>query len=509
MENCRQSLISSWAQAGDGRRLVFGEGNADHPGLMLIGVPVAFAIMTAGFSYLVTTGTNLMMLPQRLVYGLNSFTLLAVPLFIFVGNLMDSGGISKRLTDWAKSLLGWLPGGLGVVTVFSCAIFAALTGSGPATVAAIGSIMLPAMIKGGHSRETSAGLVAAAGALGPIIPPSIPMIIYGVTMSLSIPVMFVAGIVPGLVIAFALSVVNIVIAFRQPEVLQHTKEMKFDFKYSLKMFWKALSALGLPVLILGGIYSGVFTPTESAAIGIVYALIVSYRRRYPAGARVSFREGLRVSMDALWGLGTIVIIMVGVCTGICTVTESAALAAAYSVFVTFVIYRDISVRELIPIFRDGFKKVANVMFLIAASGAFGWLLAYIRVPQMTADAVLSVTGSRIGVIVLINVILLFLGMICDMGPVIIIATPVFLPIAELVGIDPVHFGIILLLNLGIGLTTPPVGAALFSVCSIGKVSMGRAVKGTLPMYGVMLLVLVIINLFPDLVLFLPHLVRGL
>lgn len=241
-------------------------------GFMLLGVPVAFAILSSGMAYLVTTGSSFLVVGQRLIYGLNSFTLLAVPLFILVGNLMDFGGISKRLTDWAKSILGWLPGGLGIVTVFSCAIFAALTGSGPATVAAIGSIMLPSMLKAGYSKDTSAGLVVAAGALGPIIPPSIPMIIYGVTMNLSIPAMFIAGVVPGIVIAVALSVVNIFFAYRNPEVRRLAGTLKFDFKLSLKLFWKALGALGLPVLILGGIYGGVFTPTESAAVGIVYAL---------------------------------------------------------------------------------------------------------------------------------------------------------------------------------------------------------------------------------------------
>ena len=245
-------------------------------GLMLIGVPVAFSILSAGMTYLVLTGVRSLVVTQRLVYGLNSFTLLAVPLFILVGNLMDFGGISRRLTDWAKSLLGWMPGGLGIVTVFSCAIFAALTGSGPATVAAIGSIMLPSMVKAGYSRETSAGLVASAGALGPIIPPSIPMIIYGVTMNLSIPAMFVGGVVPGLVIALVLSAVNVVFALRNPEVLKYSRQTKFDLGESLRLFWKALGALGLPVLILGGIYGGIFTPTESAAIGVVYALILGF-----------------------------------------------------------------------------------------------------------------------------------------------------------------------------------------------------------------------------------------
>ena len=245
-------------------------------GLMLFGVPVAFAILSSGIVYVVEGGQSLLIMAQRMVSGLNSFTLLAVPLFIFVGNLMDFGGISKRLTDWARSLLGSLPGGLGIVTVVSCAIFAALTGSGPATVAAIGSIMIPAMLADGYTKETSAGMVAAAGALGPIIPPSIPMIIYGVTMSLSIPKMFIAGIVPGLVIAGALILVNIFLAFRNPVILENRHKNKFDLKYSLKCLWRALGALGLPVLILGGIYGGIFTPTESAAVAIVYALIVGF-----------------------------------------------------------------------------------------------------------------------------------------------------------------------------------------------------------------------------------------
>ena len=415
--------------------------------LLVLRIPVAIALVLSSVVTAFYLGVKPAILVQGMFKSVDSFSLLAVPFFIIAGEVMGRGGISKRLIAFVKVLVGNLRGGLACVNCLTSTFFGGISGSAVADISSLGSILIPMMKEEGYDEEFSVGITLATSVQAIMIPPSHNMVIYSmIAGGLSIEALFLAGILPG--------------------------------------------------VLLGGFL-------------LVYALIVSYRRRYPAGARVSFREGLRVSMDALWGLGTIVIIMVGVCTGICTVTESAALAAAYSVFVTFVIYRDISVRELIPIFRDGFKKVANVMFLIAASGAFGWLLAYIRVPQMTADAVLSVTGSRIGVIVLINVILLFLGMICDMGPVIIIATPVFLPIAELVGIDPVHFGIILLLNLGIGLTTPPVGAALFSVCSIGKVSMGRAVKGTLPMYGVMLLVLVIINLFPDLVLFLPHLVRGL
>ena len=414
-------------------------------GLMLIGVPVAFAIMTAGFSYLVTTGTNIMMLPQRLVYGLNSFTLLAVPLFIFVGNLMDSGGISKRLTDWAKSLLGWLPGGLGVVTVFSCAIFAALTGSGPATVAAIGSIMLPAMIKGGHSRETSAGLVAAAGALGPIIPPSIPMIIYGVTMSLSIPVMFVAGITPGLVIAFALSIVNIVLAYRQPEVLKHTKEIKFDFMYSLKMFWKALSALGLPVLILGGIYSGVFTPTESAAIGIVYALIVGFA------------------------------------------------------------LKELKLKDLPRLLISSLKTSAMVNIIIAAASLFSWVVAKSQISVVISNWFINLVRGSMNIYLLVLVlILIVVGCLMDNIAATLILAPILIPVGIELGGDPLHLGMLFTICLVVGFVTPPFGYNLFTAISISGLNFKQITKGCLPFLITELILLFVFAYVPGIITWLPR-----
>ena len=323
-------------------------------GLMLIGVPVAFSILSAGMTYLVLTGVRSLVVTQRLVYGLNSFTLLAVPLFILVGNLMDFGGISRRLTDWAKSLLGWMPGGLGIVTVFSCAIFAALTGSGPATVAAIGSIMLPSMVKAGYSRETSAGLVASAGALGPIIPPSIPMIIYGVTMNLSIPAMFVGGVVPGLVIALVLSAVNVVFALRNPEVLKYSRQTKFDLGESLRLFWKALGALGLPVLILGGIYGGIFTPTESAAIGVVYALILGFA------------------------------------------------------------LKELKVKDLPKILINSLKTSTMVNFIIAAASLFSWVVSRSQIGGVISSAFISlVGGSQVVYLLVLIVVLLFVGCIMD------------------------------------------------------------------------------------------------
>ena len=415
-------------------------------GFMLLGVPVAFAIMSSGMAYLVSTGTSFLVVAQRLIYGLNSFTLLAVPLFILVGNLMDYGGISKRLTDWAKSLLGWLPGGLGIVTVFSCAIFAALTGSGPATVAAIGSIMLPSMKKAGYSEDSSAGLVAAAGALGPIIPPSIPMIIYGVTMNLSIPAMFVAGITPGLVIAIALSLVNIIFAYRNPEVLKHAHDMKFDFKHSLKMFWKALGALGLPVLILGGIYGGVFTPTESAAVGIVYALIVGFA------------------------------------------------------------LKELKVKDLPRILISSLKTSTMVNFIIAAASLFSWVISKSQVGVAISNGFISlVGGSQSMYLFVLVVILLVVGCLMDNVAATLILAPILIPVGVSLGCNQLHIGMLFCICLVVGFVTPPFGYNLFTAVSISGLNFKRIVKGTIPFLLTEIVLLFVFAYGPGIITWLPSL----
>ena len=415
-------------------------------GFMLLGVPVAFAIMSSGMAYLVSTGTSFLVVAQRLIYGLNSLTLLAVPLFILVGNLMDYGGISKRLTDWAKSLLGWLPGGLGIVTVFSCAIFAALTGSGPATVAAIGSIMLPSMKKAGYSEDSSAGLVAAAGALGPIIPPSIPMIIYGVTMNLSIPAMFVAGITPGLVIAIALSLVNIIFAYRNPEVLKHAHDMKFDFKHSLKMFWKALGALGLPVLILGGIYGGVFTPTESAAVGIVYALIVGFA------------------------------------------------------------LKELKVKDLPRILISSLKTSTMVNFIIAAASLFSWVISKSQVGVAISNGFISlVGGSQSMYLFVLVVILLVVGCLMDNVAATLILAPILIPVGVSLGCNQLHIGMLFCICLVVGFVTPPFGYNLFTAVSISGLNFKRIVKGTIPFLLTEIVLLFVFAYVPGIITWLPSL----
>ena len=415
-------------------------------GLMLIGVPVAFSILSAGMTYLVLTGVRSLVVTQRLVYGLNSFTLLAVPLFILVGNLMDFGGISRRLTDWAKSLLGWMPGGLGIVTVFSCAIFAALTGSGPATVAAIGSIMLPSMVKAGYSRETSAGLVASAGALGPIIPPSIPMIIYGVTMNLSIPAMFVGGVVPGLVIALVLSAVNVVFALRNPEVLKFSRQTKFDLGESLRLFWKALGALGLPVLILGGIYGGIFTPTESAAIGVVYALILGFA------------------------------------------------------------LKELKVKDLPKILINSLKTSTMVNFIIAAASLFSWVVSRSQIGGVISSAFISlVGGSQVVYLLVLIVVLLFVGCIMDYVPATLILAPILIPVGIQLGCNQLHLGLLFCICLVIGFVTPPFGYNLFTAISISGLNFKQIVKGALPFLLTEIALLFVFAFVPGLCTWLPRL----
>lgn len=415
-------------------------------GLMLLGVPVAFAILSAGMTYLAATGASILVVPQRLIFGLNSFTLLAVPLFILVGNLMDFGGISKRLTDWAKSILGWLPGGLGIVTVFSCAIFAALTGSGPATVAAIGSIMLPSMLKAGYSKETSAGLVAAAGALGPIIPPSIPMIIYGVTMNLSIPAMFVAGVAPGLVIALALALVNVVFAYRTPQVIEYAKSMKFDFFLSLKLLWKALGALGLPVLILGGIYGGVFTPTESAAIGIVYALILGF------------------------ALG------------------------------------ELKLKDLPRILISSLKTSTMVNFIIAAASLFSWVVSKSQIGTVISEAFINLVGGSQPLYLLVLVlVLLVVGCLMDNVAATLILAPILIPVGVQLGCNELHIGMLFCICLVVGFVTPPFGYNLFTAVSVSGLNFKQIVKGSLPFLITEILLLFIFAYVPGIITWLPRL----
>ncbi|MDR3258568.1 MAG: TRAP transporter large permease [Fusobacteriaceae bacterium] len=416
---------------------------------IVIGIPVAYSIIGSGIIFLLSTGMKpLTLVCQRLVNGLDSFPLLAVPLFILVGELMDSGGISRRMVKWAESLVGWLPGGLGIVTIVSCALFAALTGSGPATVAAIGGIMIPSLVENGYSKETSAGLVAAAGALGPIIPPSIPMIIYGVTMSISIPKMFIGGIIPGLLIAGFLVIVNSIIALKHPEILKH-KGKKFTFEEFLKNTWSALGALMIPVIILGGIYGGIFTPTEAAAIGVVYAL-----------------------------------------------------------FIGLFVYREVKIRDLPRVLIKSMETAAMVNFIIAAANLLSWIMSVTKVSTKVVNFLMTFVSNKATYLLVLMLLLFFVGALMDTVAAIIIIAPIIVPLGVKLGLDPLHLGMVFVINLVIGYVTPPFGYNLFTACSITGLRFDKIVKGVLPFLIIEMGAVMLFAYVPILTTWLPRLIMG-
>lgn len=394
--------------------------------------------------FLIATGIKpLLLVSQRMTTGLDSFPLLAIPLFVLVGELMDRGGISKRMIDWADSLMGWVPGGLGVVTIVSCAIFAALTGSGPATVAAIGSIMIPSLTKTGYDKKTAAGMVAAGGALGPIIPPSIPMIIYGVTMGLSIPKMFIAGILPGIVMMLLLTLVNFILIKNKPEILKNRE--KFSLKRLLKSTWSALGALLLPIIILGGIYSGVFTPTEAAAVGVVYALLLG-----------------------------------------------------------FFIYHEIQVKDLPDALLKAMETAAMVGIIMGAANLLSWIMSVNNFGDMVTNALGSFITTKYSYLIVLMILLFFVGALMDTVAAIIILAPVLVPFGIELGIDPLHLGMIFVINLVIGYVTPPFGYNLFTAQSITGLKFNDIVKGVIPFLIIELVSVLLFAFVPNIISFLPN-----
>ena len=388
--------------------------------LIFIGLPVYLSILGSGAMFLIVTGIKpLLLVSQRMTTGLDSFPLLAIPLFVLVGELMDRGGISKRMINWADALMGWVPGGLGVVTIVSCAIFAALTGSGPATVAAIGSIMIPSLTNTGYDKRSAAGMVAAGGALGPIIPPSIPMIIYGVTMGLSIPKMFIAGILPGLVMMLLLILVNFFLIKNKPDILKNRE--KFSLKRLLTSTWSALGALLLPIIILGGIYSGVFTPTEAAAVGVVYALLLG-----------------------------------------------------------FFIYREIRIKDLPDALLKAMETAAMVGIIMGAANLLSWIMSVNNFGDMVTNALGSFITTKYSYLIVLMILLFFVGALMDTVAAIIILAPVLVPFGIELGIDPLHLGMIFVINLVIGYVTPPFGYNLFTAQSITGLRFNDIVKGVMP-----------------------------
>jgi len=412
--------------------------------LFAINMPIGFALgISSAVTLIFSYHKPLLLIPQRMVVGTDKFALMAIPFFILVGILMEKGDISKTLIDFAEKVVGFVTGGLSMVVVLASMLFAAISGSGPATVAAIGSVTIPEMVKKGYSRKFATGIAASAGALGPIIPPSIPMIIYGVTAEVSITKLFLGGFGAG----FLLVGILIIICYfkAKKEKVPCTGKIS-SLKELLVSLWEAKYALGAPILILGGIYGGIFTPTEAGAIGCVYTLIIGFL----------FTKSLNF----------------------------------------------IKLKE--ALFQTA-EFTAVIMFIIANASLFGWLMVSGRVPQTVSNFILSISSSKIIVLILINVILLIAGALIDTVAAIIILVPIMLPIANQFNLDPIHFGIIVVVNLVIGYLTPPVGFNLYIAASLSGLSFEETSKSVIVFLVGAIIGLVALTYIPSISLFFPKL----
>jgi len=411
--------------------------------LMSIGVPIGVSL---GVSTLVTmvVSTNLdaSLIPQNCFRGLDSFPLMAIPFFVLAGNLMRYGGISEKLLTFASSLVGSFKGGLGMVTTLSCMFFAALSGSAPATVTAIGSSMIPAMEENKYDKGYAAALTAAAGSIGVIIPPSIPFVIYGVVSGTSIGALFIAGLIPGILIGVALMIVNY---FASRKNGYGGAAVKFNIKKMLLSLKDAIWALLAPVIILGGIYGGIFTPTEAAVVGVVYSLII--------GAFV---------------------------------------------------YKELTWKTVYEAFRDTVQINGSTTFMVGLSLSFAFYLTMANVPVTVGGMITSVTDNPIIILLLINLFLLIIGCFIDNISSTIILTPILLPIAIGLGMDPIQFGIVLTVNLAIGFITPPYGVNLFFASAIGNVTIERISTKIVPFIISMLVILMLLTFWPTFTMFLPN-----
>ncbi|MEP0357162.1 TRAP transporter large permease [Paraglaciecola sp.] len=414
--------------------------------LLLLNVPVSFAIGLSTFLYMLTAMDFLpavTTVAQRMTNGVNTFALLAIPFFILSGQIMAQGGIAKRLINCAMALLGTLPGGLALVNVMSCVFFGALSGSAVAATSAIGSFMVPQMEKAGYDKAFSGAITATASTTGLLIPPSNILIVYAIASGgVSISALFLAGYIPGLLVAFALMLLCYLYAKRKG----FTGAQRLPFNVALIQIWKAVPSLALIVIAMGGIVSGIFTPTEAGAIAVVYALILA----------------------------------VGV-------------------------YREVDLKALGNILTKTIETTSIVLFLIATSSALSWLLSYENIPQELSDVMLGISENPIVILLIINLILLVVGAFMDMTPAVLIFTPIFLPIATSLGVDPLQFGIMMVLNLSIGLCTPPVGNILFVSCAVAKTKMEHMIKPMLPLYAAMIIVLILVSAFPTISTALPNL----
>ncbi|BCV24145.1 TRAP transporter large permease [Gelria sp. Kuro-4] len=409
--------------------------------LIILNVPVGVALGMASTAALLFAGTMpIALISQRMYSAMDSFPLLALPFFLLAGKLMEHGGISTRLVRFASSLVGHIRAGIAMVSVVTSMFFAGISGSAVADTAAVGGVLIPAMLGKGYDKDYAAAVQATAGSIGVIIPPSVPMVIYGVTAGVSIGNLFLGGFIPGVLVGLSLMAVAYFIGGQRG----YAGDPRATLAQVWQSFKESVWALVMPVIILGGILGGIFTPTEAAAIAVVYAA-----------------------------------------------------------FVGFFVYKGLTLEKLPDILIETVVGTGTIMLIIGTASLFAWILTSARVPQMIGEAFLGISRSSTVILMLINVLLLIVGTFIETNAAIIMLAPILLPLVKTMGVDPVFFGVMMVVNLAIGMATPPVGVTLFVVCSITKRTIREIFPTVLPFLGAMIAILILITVFPSLVTFMP------
>ena len=411
---------------------------------LVLTVPIGFSLGIASLAYILyTKQLTFGFIAQNLVTGCDSFPIMAIPFFVFAGELMGGGGISRRLLNVANVFFGRIRGGLAIVTVVVCMFFAAISGSGPATVAAVGGMVVPTMLQKGYDRKFVLALIAAAGSIGVIIPPSIPMVVYSVTTNSSVSKLFLAGFVPGLLIGLVL------IGYSYFFAVSHGykgDEEPFSAKKALKEVKDSIFALLSPVIILGGIYGGIFTPTEAAAVSVIYSLVIGC-----------------------------------------------------------LVYKELDLKQLMTVTKNACETTATILIVIGCAAGFSKVLTLGRIPTTVATFLTTMTDSKIFILLLINILLLIVGCFMETLCAIMILAPILFPVVTALGVDVTHFGIIMVVNLAIGFITPPLGVNLFVASRVGETTLDDVIKGIIPFLIVMIVVLLFITYVPAISMLLPDL----
>ena len=414
--------------------------------LLVCRIPISFAMLLATLGSAMITGTNFSVLVRQMVDGANSFSLLSIPFFIVMGEFMSAGGISEKIVNLANLAVGRFRGGLAYVNVLDSMFFGGISGSAVADVSSLGTIVIPMMVRQGYDEDFAVGLTVTTACQGVLIPPSHNMVIYALAAGgVSIGTLFMAGLLPGI-------------------------------------------ALGCGMILM--------------------CAAMARRYNFPTGTGVARGEAGRVLTEGILPMLTLVIIMVGTGAGVFTATEASAIACVYTMVLALAVFRTVRLRDVGMVIRNSLKTLAIVMTLLATAKAFAYMMTELRIPAAISAGLLSVTGNRTILLLIVNALLLLLGCFMDMAPLITIMTPILLPVVTAVGVDPVHFGVIMIFNLAVGLCTPPVGSALFVGCAIGRTPIERTAKNMLPLYAVMVIVLLLVTYIPDISLLLPRLLMG-